>query len=246
MSKYFEMDFTVDSRAIDMFKQCRPSALLGYLQEAATLAALDLGASGPEVLDKYNCLWMIARMWVEMDKPLYWNEPFTVRTWHRGAAGASSYRDFDILQDGRPIGQGVSTWVLVDADSHKLFRMKQLTEFQGTDGGELCKDIKLHRVKMPEVFDSREERPMRYSETDINGHVNNVHYADFACDALHMERHGQGKFVRQFQIGYVSECRAGESIFIDTAVRGNELFARGEGQDGKERFDFALTLEDIV
>lgn len=240
--RYFEKDFVVDSRAIDMFQQCRPSALLGYLQEAATLAALDLGASGPEVMEKYRCQWMIARMWVEMDRPLRWNEPFTVRTWHRGANGASSYRDFDILRDGKAIGQGVSTWVLVDADSRKLFRMKNLTEFQGTDGGALCKDIKLHRVKMPESFDDREDCPMRYSHTDINGHVNNIHYADFACDALHLERYGQGKFPRSFQIGYVGECRAGETICIDTAVRGDELYARGEGQDGKERFDFALTL----
>jgi acyl-ACP thioesterase len=239
------MDLRVDSRAIDMFQQCRPSALLGYLQEAATQAALELGASGPQVLEKYNCLWMIARTWVEMDRPLYWNEAFTVHTWHRGGKGASCYRDFDIIRDGRPIGQGVSTWVLVDVDSHKLFHMKDLEEFQGTDGGALCKDKKLFRVKLPETFDGREERPMRYSETDLNGHINNIHYADFACDALHMERHGQGKFVRQFQIGYVGECHAGETIAIDTAVRGDELFARGEGPDEKERFDFAMTLENL-
>lgn len=239
------MDFTVDSRAIDMFRQCRPSALLGYLQEAATQAALELGVSGPEIMEKYHCIWMIARMWVEMDRPLYWNEKFTVRTWHRGASGASSYRDFDILRDGKTIGQSVSTWVMVDVDSRRLFRLKQLTEFQGTDGGALCKDIRLHRVKLPETFDSREERPMRYSETDINGHINNIHYADFACDALHMERHGQGKFVRRFQVGYVGECRAGETLTIDTAVRGDELFARGEGPDGGERFDFALTLAPL-
>lgn len=245
MSRFFEMDFTVDSRAVDMFQQCRPSALLGYLQEAATMAALELGASGPEVMEKYNCIWMIARIWVEMDRPLAWNETFTIRTWHRGASGASSYRDFDVLADGKVIGQAVSTWVMVDMESRRLFRMKELTEFQGTDGGELCKDIKLHRVRMPESFDAREERAMRYSDTDINGHINNIHYADFACDALHMERHGQGKFVREFQIGYVGECRAGETIHIDTAVRGDELFARGEGQDGKERFDFSLRLDQM-
>ena len=240
-----EYHFTVDSRDVDMFDQCRPSALLGYLQEAATLAGLELGVSGPEIREKYNCIWMVARMWAEMDRPLRWNEKFTIRTWHRGAAGASSYRDFDIMVDGQTIGQAVTTWVMVDVDSRKLFRMKELTEFGGTDGGELCKSVKLHRVKLPEVFDSREERAMRYSDTDINGHINNIHYADFACDALHMERLGRGKFVRSFQIGYVGECRAGETIWIDTAVRGDKLFARGQGQDGNERFDFMLELADL-
>ncbi len=134
MSRYFEKELIVDSRDIDMFRQSRPSAILGYLQEAATLASLDLGVSGPQVLEKYNCLWMVSRNWVEMDAPLRWHDAFTVRTWHRGAAGVSTYRDFDIIREGRPIGQGVSVWVLVEADSHKLFRMRELKEFQGTDG----------------------------------------------------------------------------------------------------------------
>ena len=124
MGRYFEQEFTVDSRAVDMFRQCRPSALLGYMQEAATLASLDLGASGPEILAKYNCIWMIARLWVEMDKPLAWNDRFTVRTWHRKTAGASVYRDFDLFQDGVPIGQGVSTTSLSTACSSRSMAAK--------------------------------------------------------------------------------------------------------------------------
>lgn len=245
MSTFYEMDFRVDSRDVDLWGQCRPSAVLGCLQEAATQAALQLGVSGPEILKKYNCLWMVTRNWVELDAPLRWNELIHVKTWHRGASGASSYRDFDLFRDGKPIGQGTSVWVMVDAQERKLFRMKNLTEFQGTDGGELCKSIKLRRPAMPETFDSRTRRDLRYSDTDINGHVNNTHYADFACDSLHLERLGQGKFVRSLQIGYVSECQAGETIFVDTAVRGDELFARGEGEQGDERFDFTLALDAL-
>jgi len=244
MSRYYEKNFVVDSRAIDMFQQARPSAILGYLQEAATLASLDLGVSGPQIMEKYNCLWMVSRNWVEMDRPLRWNESFTVRTWHRGAAGASVYRDFDLFKDGRPIGQGVSVWVMVEADAHTLFRMKGLEEFQGTGGGELCKSRRLRGLKFPDAFDGREDRLMRYSETDINGHINNIHYADFACDALHMERRDPDKFVRSFQIDYVGECRAGELVSIDTAVRDGQWFARGMGPDGDERFGFTLTLSD--
>lgn len=245
MGTFYEGQFRVDSRDVDLFKQCRPSALLGILQEAATQAALALGASGPEVLAKYNCLWMVTRSWVELDAPLRWNDLVDVKTWHRGASGASSYRDFDLFRDGKAVGQGSTLWVMVDADSRKLFRMKELAEFQGTDGGELCKSVKLHRIPMPEEFDNRVRRDLRYSDTDINGHVNNIHYADFACDSLHLEELGRGKFVRSLQIGYVNECRAGETIWVDTAARGDELLARGSGEDGVERFEFSLTLADL-
>ena len=239
------MDFRVDSRDVDLFNQCRPSALLGILQEAATQAALELGVSGPEIRRKYNCLWMVTRSWVELDGPIRWNDLLDVKTWHRGASGVSSYRDFDLFREGKPIGQGTTVWVMADVDSRKLFRMKDLAEFRGTDGGERNKSVKLRRIPMPEVFDRRTRRDLRYSDTDINGHVNNVHYADFACDSLHLEELGKGKFVRSLQIGYVNECRAGEAIWVDTAAWGDELLARGEGEDGVERFEFALNLADL-
>ena len=130
MSTVYEMKLRVDSRDVDLFNQCRPSAVLGLMQEAATQAALVLGASGPEIKATYNCLWMVTRNWVELDAPRRWNEEITVKTWHRGASGASSYRDFDLYRDGKPIGQGISVWVMVEEDSRKLFRMKQLAEFQ--------------------------------------------------------------------------------------------------------------------
>ena len=245
MSTFYEMNLRVDSRDVDLFNQCRPSAVLGVMQEAATQAALSLGVSGPEILKKYNCLWMVTRSWVELDAPLRWNDPITVKTWHRGASGASTYRDFDFYRDGRPIGQATSIWVMVDVDEHKLFRMKQLTEFQGTDGGDLCKSVRLRRVALPEQFDGRVRRDLRYSDTDINGHVNNTRYADFACDSLRLEALGRDKFVRSFQIGYTGECRAGETLWVDTAVRGDELFARGMGDGELERFDFTLTLDRL-
>lgn len=245
MSVCYETRFRVDSRDVDLFNQCRPSALLGILQEAATQAALELGASGPEIRRKYNCLWMVTRSWVELDGPVRWNDLIDVKTWHRGASGVSSYRDFDLFREGKPIGQGTTVWVMADVDSRKLFRMKDLAEFRGTDGGERNKSVKLRRIPMPEVFDRRTRRDLRYSDTDINGHINNTHYADFACDSLHLEALGRGKFVRSFQIGYVNECRAGETVFVDTAARGEQLFARGVGQDGSERFDFSLTLADL-
>lgn len=245
MSAFYETDLRVDSRDVDLFNQCRPSAVLGLLQEAATQAAQALGVSGPEILEKYHCLWMVTRSWVELDAPLRWDDLIHIKTWHRGGSGASSYRDFDLFRDGRAVGQGASLWVMADADSRRLFRMKNVAEFQGTDGGELNKSVRLRRPALPDAFDQRARRDMGYSHTDINGHINNAHYADFACDCLHLEQACRGKFVRSFQIGYVSECRAGETLWVDTARRGDELFARGQGEDGAETFDFALKLENL-
>lgn len=244
MSTVKEISFTVDSRDVDLTGCCRPSALLGYLQEAATLGAMGLGMSAPEAMEKYHCIWMLIRMWVRLDRPIAWNETVTVRTWHRGGKGVSSYRDFDLSVNGETVGEAVSVWVLADGDTRRLLRLGTVPEFQGTDGGELCKSVMLHRVKMPEELSAREERPMRYSDTDINGHVSNIKYADFACDALHLEERMEGKYIAEFQLGYLAECRAGETITVESASDGGALYARGAGAGGDERFDCMLRLEE--
>lgn len=244
MSTYHEQEFRVDSRAVDLTGYIRPSALLGCLQEAATAAALKLRASTPEVMAKYNCFWMVARSWYRLDRPLYWNEDFTVRTWHRGGKGASSYRDYDLFHDGTLIGEGTSLWVLADADTGKLMRLDRLEEFQSTGGGELCKAKTLHKLKLPAPART-EARPMRYSDTDINGHVNNSKYADFACDALHLERLLPGHFVEEFQIGYLKQCCAGESLEIRTGTDSGVLYAQGLGPEEDERFRCAVTLGEL-
>ena len=244
MGVYFEQEFLVDSRDVDLFNHCRPSALLGYLQEAATGAAVELHVSRYDTMARYHAFWMLARMWYRLDTPLRWNDRLTVRTWHRGGRGAAMYRDYDIYQAGRLVGEGVSTWVLADADTHKLLRLGDVAEFQNTDGGELCKDKTLSRLRRPQELEVAGRREMRYSDTDINGHVNNVRYADFVCDALHLERR-QGEFVTEMQIGFLSECRAGETVDMLARWDGAEGFVSGVGQEGTARFDCALTLGTV-
>ena len=241
-----EVTFRVGSLDVDMFNQCRPSALLGYLQEAATQAAIQLGASGPEIFERYHCLWMVSRNWVELYAPLRWNDAFTIQTWHRGGTGVATYRDFDIFRDGKLIGQGVAQWVMVDADTHKLFRLRDVTEFQGTDGGELCKSRTLSGLHLPAHMEHVESRALHYSDTDVNGHVNNVRYVDFICDALHMENLGPERYVSSLQVGYLAECRAGETIELCAGQEDGIWYVHGADPAGKSRFDGAVELSHIT
>ena len=57
----YECEYMVDSRDIDPWYHCRPSGLMGMLQEAATQAACALHVSRDEMLERYNSFWMLAR-----------------------------------------------------------------------------------------------------------------------------------------------------------------------------------------
>ena len=242
---YFERGYPIDSRDVDPWNHCKPSGLMGILQEAAVAAACELHASRPEMMEKYNLFWMLARMWYRLDRPLKWNETLSIRTWHRGGSGASSYRDFDLFVDGKPVGEAVSVWVLADADTHRLARMSKIEEFQGTDGGKLCKDKSLSRFKLPQEMAAADHRAMHYSDTDINGHVNNVRYADFICDAIRMDQLGQDFYVSALQVDYLAECMAGETITLFTGEQDGLRYVRGADAAGKSRFEGAVTLTPL-
>ena len=144
------------------------------------------------------------------------------------------------LANGKPVGESVSAWVLADVESRKIMRLSAIRELDGTGGGELCKTRMLNKLRAPQQLRETERRLMRYSDTDINGHVNNIRYADFACDTLDMDRLEQDRFLSQMQIGYLAECRPGDLLTLETGEQEDGVYVRGTDQEGKPRFEAAL------
>ncbi|WP_201757247.1 acyl-ACP thioesterase domain-containing protein [Colidextribacter sp. OB.20] len=240
MSMLFEYEIRLNGLDVDGRNQCKASALLNHLQNAATLAAEDGGFSRETLIQQYGAFWMLARSWYCLSRPLRYEDRLTIRTWHRGGKGAIMYRDYDILANGQLVGESVSAWVLADVNSRRLMRLSAIPELTGTGGGELCKTMTLAKLRQPGDLHEAERRPMRYSDSDLNGHVNNTRYADFACDAVGMESLPEDRYLAEMQIGYLAECRPGEVLTIQTSGLGDSRFVRGVDDMGKPRFETAL------
>ncbi|MCI8479143.1 MAG: acyl-ACP thioesterase [Oscillospiraceae bacterium] len=241
---FYEYTCKVSARDTGLYGQCRPSGVLALLQEAATGAACALHISGPELFEQYNALWMVARMWYHLDHPICWGDTVFIRTWHRGGCGAVLYRDFDLFIGDKQVGEAVSSWVLVDASTRKLLRTSKIIA-NDTTGGTLCKSKLLSKLRLPEELEPAGQRAFHYSDADINGHVNNVKYADAITDAVHLESLLPGHYVSELQIGYLAECRVGESISLSTCNKDGAWYVHGADETGVSRFDGWLTLSAI-
>ena len=238
MSTFFEYDVRLNGLDVDSRNQCKASALLNHLQNSAALAAEDGGFSRETLVERYGAFWMLARSWYRLSRPLRFEDKLTIRTWHRGSKGAIMYRDYDILANGQPVGESVSAWVLASLGSRKLMRLGGIPELEGTGGGTLCKTMTLAKLRQPGDMIEAERRLMRYSDTDMNGHVNNTRYADFICDAVGMEALTGDRYLAEMQIGYLAECRPGEILSIQVGGQGRVV--RGVDAEGKSRFESAL------
>ena len=245
MGQFFEYEMTVDSRDVDGWGRCRPSAVLGFLQEAATEAAMALRVSREEMLERHNAFWMLARSWFRLERPLRWEDRLTIRTWHRGGKAAMMYRDYDIYANGELVGESVSGWVLANLESRKIMRLADIQELAGTGGEELCKTRTLNKLRAPKDLKLLERRKMHYSDTDVNGHVNNTRYADFACDAVELDRLPEDQFLTEMQIGYLAECRPGEVLDLEAGRIDGGCYVHGLDQNGKARFETAMIFKQL-
>lgn len=236
-----EQSYQVASRETDLFNQCRPSALLGFLQDLATDHAAVLNVSRELLMEKYGAFWMMVRLWFKLDRPISGGETIHIKTWHRGAKTAMVYRDFDIYSGGELIGEAVTAWVIAEYESRKMLRPASVVEMAQSAAAEKVKEKTLSRIKLPGNMERIDRRQVRYSDTDVNGHMNNVRYADVACDAIGYDRM-KGRFLSEMQINFISECFAGEDIFVFRGRENNLEYIQGADQDGKSHFEIEMKL----
>lgn len=236
----YESEYPVRVIDTDLFDLCRPSSLLDFLQEAATEHAVLLGI-GTKDLVSQGAVWMLVRLKYTLLRPLRGGERLRVQTAYRPPKGAFVLRDFELYVGQEHVGSALSTWVLGDINSHALLKAEELLPAGGMDapGKE-----KLGKIPMPKEMDDAGTRTIGYSETDINGHANNTRYADYACDAIHFER-CRGQYVRQMQLTYSAECRAGQTIQLKSSGGGTVFYVRGLDKNGKSHFDIRMELDEI-
>lgn len=236
----YEHRFTIRSRSVDAHRRARPSELLSALQAAGDGASEPLDLSRDVLLQRYHAVWMLARVWFRLFRPLGDGEELLLRTWHRGNRAATVYRDFDLFVKGARVGEAVSSWVLADQETRALLRPRAFPELGESGGGSLCKEKELKKLRPPRELALLQERELYESDTDVNGHVNNARYADFVTDALGLDRLPPEHFVAEMQLSYLAECVPGERLSLFAAREGARAYLRGSGPDGRARFDAEL------
>ena len=121
-------------------------------------------------------------------------------------------------------------WVTLDPETHRIVRPSAFPEaeqYLHTSRGELfaplpklsCDNVRLHHV-----------HEVRYSDLDVNNHVNNVRAVELISDALDLYK--QPGFVSELQVNYTAETACGESLSLLTGTADSARYIRGEA-DGR-------------
>lgn len=222
-------EYVVDIGQTDCRGLARPSAIVDFMQDLATRHAEEMGI-GAEALKEHHGFWVLSRLKYQLDRPLQPYETIRLTTLPRKLRGASWYRDFLFEDQTGIIGHAVTIWAIVDIESRSLLLPKKIgIGFPPQDTG-LTEQL---RAIIPEEMQPCFTRTVRYSDTDVNRHLNNVKAVDILSDAFGLEQH-ENRWVSGLQVNYLAENRCGTELTIKQGMTKNGVLClrlrRGAGK----------------
>ena len=204
---------------VDFNGRLTMGVLGNHLLNAAGFHATERGF-GIANLNEANYTWVLSRLAVELDEMPYQYEEFSIETWVENVYRLFTDRNFSITnKDGKKIGYARSVWAMINLETRKPADLLTL------HGGSIvdyvcdapCPMDKPSRIKV-NSDECVSKLIAKYSDIDVNGHVNSIRYIEHILDLFPLEVYKQ-KRIRRFEMAYVAESYYGDelSFFMDEA-----------------------------
>ena len=204
--------FVAEPFHVDFNGRLTMGVLGNHLLNCAGFHASDRGF-GIATLNEDNYTWVLSRLAIELDEMPYQYEKFSVQTWVENVYRLFTDRNFAVInKEGKKIGYARSVWAMISMNTRKPADLLALHGGSIVDYvcDEPCPIEKPSRIKVS----SREPAAIleaKYSDIDINGHVNSIRYIEHILDLFPIEMYKERR-IRRFEMAYVAESYYGDEL----------------------------------
>jgi len=226
MKEIYEMQVKPRALEITEKEEVRFTAIVDYLQLIAYEHAFNLELSFQQTF-KQNLTWYLLRNYIEMHKYPKLNDLLTVRSWvAHSESDIYSLRDFQILDEsGKIICSATTSWILfhfikkrpvsyLDYFSDRPLRHERSVVYD------------FPKLELPEKIDEKVELTVRRADLDLNRHVNNRVYLEWAIESM------PKKYIEKYQINKLEISFKGQAFHKDKILVETELKKLDKKEDG--------------
>lgn len=184
MKDFFEKEYTINIFNVDSEHKCKFSSLADFLWDVIIAQSDYLGETSEGFVNN-NCIWVLLKYDITIYEYPKFKDKITVQTKVLGTKKFYGYRQNTIKNsEGKIIGEVFSTAILIDFEKRRPMRISpEQSEIYGLKE-ELDEVPPLDDITKIQKVDFMKDYPVRYSDIDSNGHVNNVKYIEMAIDTL--------------------------------------------------------------
>lgn len=215
--------FIAEPFHVDFNGRLTMGVLGNHLLNCAGFHASERGF-GIATLNEDNYTWVLSRLAIDLEEMPYQYEEFTVQTWVENVYRLFTDRNFAIIdKDGKKIGYARSVWAMINLNTRKPADLLTLHGGSIVDYvcDEPCPIEKPSRIKVA-TDQPCAKLTAKYSDIDINGHVNSIRYIEHILDLFPIDLY-KSKRIQRFEMAYVAESYYGDELsFFEEEVSENE------------------------
>ena len=227
---------TVLNADADFRSLLKPSALLRYVEQVSADHARTFGMTDQFFKD-HGVAFLVGKQALKFDRVPQRAEKLTLLTRAEASRRGSVKRITTVTDaEGKQVAMVDCRWIVFSLAENRILREPGWTVegfWNETVEGEL--PLQLHKCR--EGLASAGEWTVRYSQCDLNGHLNNAFYLDLVCDALPLDvvRKGPVTFA---SINYHREVPMGETVevFYAPSAEGWYIIGKHNGQTSFESY----------
>lgn len=231
--------YRVNTHDCDFSGFVRASLIQRYMQETANTQMKNEGPSNEELRAR-DMAFLLSRINVSVYSPLFAGDEIDVTSWGCESRGVSFLRCYQIRRDGDIVAEASSIWGLIGISDHRIIRVGEVEMGFGIDEP---LELDARRVRIPRGLNLSlvGERPVVYSDLDMNRHMNNTNYPDMFCDFI---SDMSGKRVISMSISYAHEAPLGEILKVYTGYSDGVYYFRTiRSSDGLVNAEANIMLE---
>ncbi|KAJ6848882.1 palmitoyl-acyl carrier protein thioesterase, chloroplastic-like [Iris pallida] len=231
----YRQTFVIRSYEIGPDKTATMETLMNLLQETALnhvtgsgLASGGFGATHEMSLRKL--IWVVTRINIQVDKYSSWGDVVEIDTWV-AASGKNGMRRDWIIRDyntQKIITRATSTWVIMNRETRRLSKIpEQVREevkpffLDRTIIPHIGIDYKIDKLNEETAQNIRSGLAPRWSDMDVNQHVNNVKYIGWILESVPLNVL-EDYHLSSMTLEYRRECRQSNLLESLTSMETRE------------------------
>ncbi len=215
--------FNIDAYTTDFRGKATLPLMSSFILQVATKHAEERGF-GYSSMTGQNKAWVLSRLVIELFEYPQKNDELNVKTWVADANRLFTERCVSFeTPEGRQLAFARTVWAAIDITTR---RPTNVLEMEGLSDFKIEQELPIEGAKkIPPLKDAQAtgKFTIRYSDIDINGHLNSMKYIEHFIDMFDMEVF-KTKDIYRFEINYANEAHFGNTLRLYKARESENTF----------------------
>lgn len=204
---------TIRAYDVDFNNKIKISSVFNLLQDVASVHA-DLLGLGFKDLYKLDLGWVLSWVKLNIDKYPAFGDSVIIKTWLRCKFKLYSMRDYSMQDgDGTILLSATSAWLPINTKSKRIIDTKNLPQEIIYQPDLIAVDEFPDKIITGATQEILLNKKFRYTDIDINQHVNNTRYIEMILDCYPTDHYVVNQ-IKSFEISFSSESFFDDEIEI--------------------------------